>query len=72
MNTWYRGEIEGVPVDLFVSDDYSVQWFIEQEHWDGADPEIIEVCERIEERSKAIRSWSGLNRMLAEEGWSNA
>lgn len=70
MNRWYLGAILGFPVELFVSDDYSIEYYLDE---DSGDPPgaVIHACEQIERRSKALRSWAGLNRMLAEEGWSN-
>lgn len=75
MNRWYPGYIEGYLVEVFLSDDYALDYFLPQsEDCTSPDceypPRVLEACERI--RGSNIRSLSGAQKVLRDNGWSNA
>lgn len=67
MNRWYLGQIEGWPVEVFLCDDFSMDYYLSEEFDYPA--HVMEACERI--RASKMRSLSGCKRVLAENGWSS-
>jgi hypothetical protein len=70
MNQWHLGNIEGYPVEVFLSDDYSLDTYLDEGGF-SYPMHIIEVCERIREQSLLVRSQSGAEKVLRDNGWSN-
>lgn len=71
MNRWYLGYIEGLPVDVFLADDYSMDYYLDDPlDGSGYPQSVIDACERI--RAAKMRSLAGCKRVLAENGWSNS
>jgi hypothetical protein len=70
MNQWHLGNIEGYPVEVFLSDDYSLDTDINET--DFTYPiHIMDACARIREQSLLVRSQSGAEKVLRDNGWSN-
>lgn len=68
MNQWYNGWIEGLPVSIFVSDDWQMDYLLDE---DTPYPEnVVQACEAI--RASRMRSLSGVEKTLRENGWSNS
>lgn len=67
MNKWYNGWIESLPVSIFVSDDWQMDYLLD----DGVEypVNIVQACEAI--RASRMRSLSGVEKTLRENGWSN-
>jgi hypothetical protein len=67
MNKWYSGHIDQWPVEVFLSDDYSMDYYLSEEY--DYPPQVIEACEGI--RATDVRSLKGCQKALASFGWAN-
>jgi hypothetical protein len=70
MNKWYLGYINEYPVEVFLSEDFSLDCSILGDIEYTA--EVLKACERIRATSEGVRSLAGAKRVLAENGWSNS